>query len=73
MARKRHRSIHFARLWPEQGIEHRRTKPYTPKTNGLVERTNGLIKEGTSKQHTYENALQMQHDLVYWFVRYNLS
>ena len=26
------------------GVEHRKTRPYTPKTNGLVERFNGRIQ-----------------------------
>ena len=52
-------------------IEHRQTKPYTPQTNGMVERANGLIKQGTTKQHTYQNAQQMKDDLQRWFVFYN--
>ncbi len=61
----------FAQLCQQQQIEHRQTKPYTPQTNGLVERTNGLIKAGTTKQHTYQTADQMKHDLQRWFVHYN--
>ena len=61
----------FTRLCQEHEIEHRQTRPYTPKTNGLVERTNGLIKQGTTKQHLYENAQQMKEDLQRWFVQYN--
>ena len=58
------------------GIEHRLTQPYTPKTNGLVERMNGLTKEATTKEattkvHRYETAEQMSEDLHGWFVRYN--
>ena len=26
------------------GVEHRKTRPYTPKTNGMVERFNGRIQ-----------------------------
>ena len=68
----------FEKRCRERGIEHRRTKPYTPKTNGLVERTNGLvertnglIKGGTTKRHTYQTAHEMRADLQCWFVRYN--
>lgn len=61
----------FNQLCQEQGIEHRLTQPYTPKTNGLVERMNGLTKEATTKAHRYETAEQMTEDLSAWFVRYN--
>jgi transposase InsO family protein len=33
----------FKKACHARGIEHRRTKPYTPKTNGMVERFNGRI------------------------------
>lgn len=61
----------FTQLCQQHEIEHRQTKPYTPKTNGMVERTNGLIKENTTKQHHYHNAQQMKEDLQRWFVHYN--
>ncbi len=68
----RTKSVHpFTQSCQEHKIEHRQTKPYTPKTNGLVERTNGLIKQGTTKQHRYQNAEQMKNDLHHWFVHYN--
>ena len=66
------KSVHpFDALCQQQGIEHRRTRPYTPKTNGLAERTNGLIKQGTTKCHTYETSEMMDQDLQRWFVEYN--
>ncbi len=66
------RTVHpFEQLCHEQQIEHRKTKPYTPKTNGLVERANGLIKENTTKAHHYQNAEQMKQDLHRWLVHYN--
>jgi transposase InsO family protein len=52
-------------------IEHRTTKPYTPKTNGMVERMNGLTKEATTKAHRYQSVQEMKDDLHGWFVRYN--
>jgi transposase InsO family protein len=61
----------FAQMCQQHQIEHRQTKPYTPKTNGLVERTNGLIKENTTKQHHYQNPAQMKQDLQHWLVHYN--
>lgn len=36
----------FDQLCQEQGIEHWTTQPYTPKTNGLVERMNRLTNLG---------------------------
>ena len=37
----------------------------------MVERANGLIKQGTTKQTTYQNPQQMKDDLQRWFVCYN--
>jgi transposase InsO family protein len=34
----------FSRRCHKYGIEHRMTKPYTPQTNGMVERFNGRVK-----------------------------
>jgi transposase InsO family protein len=53
------------------GIEHRTTRPYTPKTNGMVERMNGLTKEATVKARRYATAQEMADDLHRWFVQYN--
>ena len=53
------------------GIDHRRTRPYTPKTNGLVERLNGLIQDATTKKHTYKDASEMIESLDRWLVYYN--
>jgi hypothetical protein len=39
----------------------------------MVERTNGLIKENTTKQHHYQDATQMKADLQRWWVHYNFS
>ena len=61
----------FEQLCREQEIEHRTTLPYTPKTNGMVERMNGLTKAATVKEHRYETASAMKADLAGWFVRYN--
>jgi transposase InsO family protein len=66
------KSVHdFDVLCQEAGIEHRTTRPYTPKTNGMVERMNGLTKEATTNLHRYESAPQMLADLAGWLVVYN--
>lgn len=61
----------FGQLCLAHAIEHRRTKPYTPQTNGLAERLNGLTKEQTTKKHTYAHPKEMLTDLKRWMVRYD--
>lgn len=61
----------FGDICAALGIDHRRIKPYTPKTNGLVERVNGLIQDGTTKRHRYNDALEMIDDLYRWLLYYN--
>ena len=56
----------------ENDIQHRLTKPFTPKTNGMVERVNNTIKTGTIKINKYQNKDQMNNDLMNFFVHYNL-
>ncbi|HOR39717.1 MAG TPA: integrase core domain-containing protein [Paludibacteraceae bacterium] len=36
-------------------MEHRLTRPNTPKTNGMVERANGIIKKETILKDNYAN------------------
>ncbi len=55
----------------KENIEHRLTEPFTPKTNGMVERLNKTIKDNTIKLHKYENLEQMRDDLDRFFITYN--
>jgi transposase-like protein len=51
-------------------IQHRLTKPATPKTNGMVERANGNIKNNTIKRTEYNNKDEMQKDLLKFLMYY---
>jgi transposase InsO family protein len=54
-------------------IEHRLTKPNTPKTNGMVERANGIIKSATVTNTTYSSVIEMKDDLTKFLIYYNLQ
>jgi transposase InsO family protein len=56
----------------ENEIEHRLTKPSTPKTNGMVERVNGTIKNNTIIKNEYKDKSQMNDDLIQFLIYYNL-
>lgn len=56
----------------ENGIEHRLTAPCTPKTNGMVERVNGTIKNGTILKNTYDDQQEMILDLARFLNFYNI-
>jgi len=53
-------------------IDHRCTKPFTPKTNGMVEKANDIIKKKTIKITKYTNLEMMNQDLMNFLVHYNL-
>jgi transposase-like protein len=59
-------------LCEENNIDHRCTKPFTPKTNGMVEKANDIIKNGTIKRNHYSSLEEMNHDLMNFLVHYNL-
>lgn len=56
----------------ENDIQHRCTKPFTPKTNGMVEKANDIIKNGTIKKTSYNSIEEMNIDLINFLVHYNL-
>lgn len=56
----------------EKKIQHRCTAPFTPKTNGMVERANGTIKTNTILKNKYINVEEMNNDLLKFLGFYNL-
>lgn len=56
----------------ENGIDHRCTKPFTPQTNGMVEKANDIIKNKTIKITQYDSLEQMNDDLMRFLIHYNL-
>ena len=56
-------------------IEHRRTKPRTPRTNGFVERFNRTVQEDffciAFRENFYESIEALQTDLDKWLLHYN--
>ena len=53
----------FDQLCKELGIEHRRTLPKTPRTNGMVERFNGRIAD-VLKTHRFNSREDMEQTLL---------
>jgi transposase InsO family protein len=56
----------------KNNIEHRLTKPATPKTNGMVERANGTIKNNTILKIKYPDKQEMEKDMMEFVCFYNL-
>lgn len=57
----------------QNNILHRLTAPFTPKTNGMVERLNGVIKTNTILKNKYDNAHEMNVDLANFMCFYNTN
>jgi transposase InsO family protein len=60
----------FDQLCRELGIEHRLTKPRTPRTNGMVERFNGRIAD-VLKTHRFNSREDMEQTLLRYVALYN--
>ena len=63
----------FDKACASLNIDHRLTEPFTPKTNGMVERANGIIKAGTIKTEEYEDLEAMIRDLDKFLLYYLFS
>ena len=69
-AKKRHP---FDRLCSQMGIKHKTTKPYSPQTNGQVERYNRTLKEATLKAYKYQSLTQFINHLDDFILAYNVG
>jgi transposase InsO family protein len=57
----------------KDGIDHRLTAPFTPQTNGMVERVNGTIKNKTIKLVQYKDLAELKVDVNKFLIYYNLN
>ena len=60
----------FDQLCQALSIEHRLTKPHTPKTNGMVERFNGRIAD-VLKTHRFTSGEDLEQTLMRYVALYN--
>jgi len=60
----------FDRFCIEHGIEHRLTRPYTPQTNGMIERFNGRVDEVLATTH-FDSAESLEQTLKRYERIYN--
>lgn len=60
----------FDQLCQALGIEHRLTKPRTPRTNGMVERFNGRIAD-VLKTHHFHSGQDLEQTLMRYVTLYN--
>jgi transposase InsO family protein len=66
-----YRSYAFADRCRELNLKHRRTRPYTPRTNGKAER---FIKSAINEwayARTYQNSAEREQHLAPWIHQYN--
>ena len=66
-----YKSFAFRAACKRLGLRHIRTKPYTPKTNGKVERFIQTSLREWAYAMAYEHSRQRKHQLPTWLHRYN--
>jgi len=63
----------LAQLLDERGIEHWRTKPYSPQTNGKVERLQQTMDREWARGLSYRSSADRRAALAHWLEHYNES
>jgi len=66
-----YRSLAFSRLCHKLQLKHRRTRPYTPRTNGKAERFIQTAIREWAYAHAYSNSQQRERHLIPWLHQYN--
>lgn len=61
----------FDKTCSNNDIEHRLTKPYTPKTNGMVERVNGKVTTNILDKIQFDSIEHMKKSIFNYFYSYN--
>jgi len=61
----------LAELLDRRAIAHRRTKPYSPKTNGKVERLHQTMDREWARGLTYRSSEDRRAALAHWLEHYN--
>lgn len=64
-------SRHFRRLCHRIGLKHRRTRPYTPRTNGKAERFIQTALREWAYGCAYDSSTQRASHLPLWLHQYN--
>ncbi len=66
-----YRSYAFAGRCRELGLKHRRTRPYTPRTNGKAERFIQTALREWAYARTFQNSQEREQNLAPWIDQYN--
>jgi transposase InsO family protein len=66
-----YRSYAFAQRCRVLGLKHRRTRPYTPRTNGKAERFIQTALNEWAYARTYQNSAEREKYLAAWIHQYN--
>lgn len=66
-----YRSSNFARACRRLGLKHRRTKPYSPRTNGKTERWIQTALRERAFARSFDNSSQRDDYLPVWIHQYN--
>ncbi len=61
----------FARVCRQLGLKHRRTRPYTPRTNGKAERFIKTVLNEWAYAQTFQNSAERTASLPIWTHQYN--
>jgi transposase InsO family protein len=66
-----YRSYAFAGRIKQLGLKHRRTRPYTPRTNGKAERFIQTALREWAYARSYQNSAERENNLAPWIHQYN--
>ncbi|MDQ3644029.1 MAG: integrase core domain-containing protein [Actinomycetota bacterium] len=67
------KNLGLRELLARRGVEHWRTRPYTPRTNGKVERLHQTMDREWARGLTYRSSTDRRAALRHWLDHYNAA